>query len=854
MGSLAAPILASTIPAFYSTGSGIVLTIPFSVSRAVSPAQIKGFSIKIKSLQSGSVLLAQEIKPSELELNNSIKERKIIVNLTNNPAIRVGSFYKIQVAFIGGEFNQVGYYSSVAVAKCTSKPQLNIYTLNDSILNSHIYRYEGIYECEDITERPYSYCFELYQGDKLISTSGDLLHNSDNDDKNNLQQARDEHTFTQDLTSGLTYKIKYIVTTNNGLTVSSPLYRLTQKPSISPEINASVIATLNYNNGYVDVKLVSNSDPSDPQIASGSFIVSRACEDTNYTIWDEIHRFELKAQVPTLSLCKDFTIEQGKNYKYAIQQYSDLLVSNRLTSETVYADFEDAFLYDGKRQLKIKYNPKVSSFKKDLLETKTDTIGGKYPFIFRNGRVYYSEFSISGLISYQMDEENLFLSEAEYGLVEKTTNLTGDNIAAEREFKMKVLEWLTNGEPKIFRSPAEGNFIVRLMNSALSPNDMVGRMLHTFTSTAYEIADFNYTTLGDMGFITIDANLIETMLWETVEFMGKEIGINLLSHYASTLRLDNMVPGNIVEVEFENSDSQSIKIGITGSYYIDTKTNITSLKLKQPSYGSMTYSYSTTREPKFNTIRSIFVQECPAHQFVGEHDIVQEITHVKNDSGEYVQNPKIELVDTYYIIVDKRPVERIVLQPEEDINTIKKQLNDPERLYEIGTKEFDEFAGSMSGYPKETFKRICYYDGYQDIDYRDDFMIYEPYVKINGEIISVDDTHHHEFLRPEHITELKSGNGCMVTIAYQACIVDYNIEQEARSTNLSKDHYLSNLKNAMQEYEDAQEDLKNANNNEKSTDEAIAACREKVDTAYTKYILSLIEAQREQRELRGEII
>ena len=133
-------------------------------------------------------------------------------------------------------------------------------------------------------------------------------------------------------------------------------------------------------------------------------------------------------------------------------------------------------------------------------------------------------------------------------------------------------------------------------------------------------------------------------------------------------------------------------------------------------------------------------------------------------------------------------------------------------------------------------------------------MIYEPYVKINGEIISVDDTHHHEFLRPEHITELKSGNGCMVTIAYQACIVDYNIEQEARSTNLSKDHYLSNLKNAMQEYEDAQEDLKNANNNEKSTDEAIAACREKVDTAYTKYILSLIEAQREQRELRGEII
>jgi hypothetical protein len=82
--------------------------------------------------------------------------------------------------------------------------------------------------------------------------------------------------------------------------------------------------------------------------------------------------------------------------------------------------------------------------------------------------------------------------------------LVSENIAAERMFKMKVLEWLTNGEPKVYRSPAEGNFIVRLMNSSLSPNDTLGRMLHTFSSTAYEIADFNYSNLGEMGFISVD--------------------------------------------------------------------------------------------------------------------------------------------------------------------------------------------------------------------------------------------------------------------------------------------------------------------------------------------------------------
>jgi hypothetical protein len=70
-------------------------------------------------------------------------------------------------------------------------------------------------------------------------------------------------------------------------------------------------------------------------------------------------------------------------------------------------------LYDGKRQLKIKYNPKIGAIKETLLESKTNTMGGKYPFFFRNGNVAYKEFSISGLISYHSDEEELFLSNEE---------------------------------------------------------------------------------------------------------------------------------------------------------------------------------------------------------------------------------------------------------------------------------------------------------------------------------------------------------------------------------------------------------------------------------------------------------
>jgi hypothetical protein len=38
-----------------------------------------------------------------------------------------------------------------------------------------------------------------------------------------------------------------------------------------------------------------------------------------------------------------------------------------------------------------------------------------------------------------------------------------ENIKLEREFKNAVLDWLNDGIPKLFKSPYEGNYIVRLM-------------------------------------------------------------------------------------------------------------------------------------------------------------------------------------------------------------------------------------------------------------------------------------------------------------------------------------------------------------------------------------------------------
>jgi hypothetical protein len=103
------------------------------------------------------------------------------------------------------------------------------------------------------------------------------------------------------------------------------------------------------------------------------------------------------------------------------------------------AQFEDIFLFDGERQLRIKFNPKISSFKTTVQDTKKTTLGGKYPFIFRNGYTAYKEFPINGLISYMMDNDAFFVSLKDDFNIQNwvnTTDIIDENIHAERLFKL----------------------------------------------------------------------------------------------------------------------------------------------------------------------------------------------------------------------------------------------------------------------------------------------------------------------------------------------------------------------------------------------------------------------------------
>ena len=621
MAKLYPPNIEGSIPAFYGT----VLTVPFSMNRSVGRQEVSGIALKVKTIQSNSFLFETSGGIVQWGGTNPTVTFDLAQYIGK---LNAGQFYKIQIAYID-KSNVVGYYSTVGVVKYTDRPSITIDGLDTLKINNFNHSFVGTYTPgdNDPTEKEYSYRFVITDSaNNIVEDSGTCIHRSDNDTTAN--QSSDRWDCLNDLNNSGIHYIQYIVNTVNNIQLKTYKYKILARNNASMDIPITLTATLDFDNGYVSV-VAQNNPPTATLPLTGGFVLTRL-DTSNPTAWVEIQRQNLQSVLPSDINFKDFTIEQGKTYIYGLQQYNDNgLYSERIVSNSVYADFEHAFLFDGTRQLKIEYNPKVTSFKIDVLESKIDTIGSKYPFIFRNGSVFYKEFPISGLISYWSDDEELFMTKSEMRLITNTDHRTQTNaddfnyvdtarsheeinawgetevathipnkdlinynVAAERWFKLTVLDWLNNGKPKLFRSPAEGNYIVRLLNTSLSPNDTVGRMLHTFTSQAYEVEEYSYDKLKEYG-LTQKQDFIETIpKWSTVQMSdfadntsgykaASENWLSKLKNSASgcnEVNLNDFIPGTIIEIKLaSNPLPTQITIGATGNYHFVTDDIITSI-------------------------------------------------------------------------------------------------------------------------------------------------------------------------------------------------------------------------------------------------------------------------------------
>jgi hypothetical protein len=197
----------------------------------------------------------------------------------------------------------------VATIKYTAQPSVEISGFAIDRTNNNSQYYVGIYKnLNDVSEKAYKYCFNLYTRDGvLLESSGWNFHNSYED--TSLTTSIDKYTLNYAMKQNSLYKIEYIVVTNNGLEIHSPQYLVMEAESIDPEVSAQLIAELDYENACVELGLVGETAPDGTErIITGAFLLSRASSLDNYGSWLPISTFRMTGQKPSSFLLKDYTI------------------------------------------------------------------------------------------------------------------------------------------------------------------------------------------------------------------------------------------------------------------------------------------------------------------------------------------------------------------------------------------------------------------------------------------------------------------------------------------------------------------------------------------------------------------
>lgn len=603
------PIISTYMPAFVRNTA---CRIYFALSTYNNAEEIKNVQIVISNQNTNLSALKAQTYPAGIKIATLHKDEdrnsddKYYVTIEpsdlQSGIFELNQYYKVQIRFTGtgatnlSNSNQIAKWlsdnqkffsewSTVCLIKGIEKPSLYLkgfgVTDGENIFTSEVLEFVGkmYYERDAEVEKEYLklYRIKIYQvsSNKLVYDSGDVYTNVYNPNEIN-------YTLKAALEDGITYQVVFSYTTVNDYTNSvSYTFSIMQNAGVDA-LNAKITATMENDLGRAKIDIIS----TDSEIFFGNLTIRRTSSKSNFTIWEDIHNTSIMGNKALNYTWYDYTIESGVWYKYCAQTRSITgdrgpVITIRRPIMTV---FDDIFLTREDMQIRVRYNPQISSFKKTILESKTDTLGSKFPVIRRNGSVGYRQFSISGLITAFCDEEGVFINrESTYGDTityydnyNETNNIDEyQDFIYERRFREQVMDFLHANTIKLFRSTTEGNILVRLMDVSFTPNETLGRMLYTFNATAYEIdecslvnfekygiqavGDYNrhlkytYSTLGQLqGTYNGEAQDVFKMLQKKYSDRSTEKFVNTVK-FIKWLRLDFEMPPYLIKTAADGS-------------------------------------------------------------------------------------------------------------------------------------------------------------------------------------------------------------------------------------------------------------------------------------------------------------
>ena len=520
------PIVETYIPAFLigSDTDKDICRVYFTLSMFNTTAEIANVQVSVRNQYTNLSVLSKTKYPSEIMIaalqedatKTSDDRYYIEIKKTDIQGgdFEINQYYKVQLRFthkdapsaptdgkldgwLAANINYFSEWSTVCLVRGISAPELLVsgFTIeggNISWANYNPIIYGTLtFVDEAETEKMKSYQVKLFDKNGTLLTDSGIQYTNNYNNPNSF-----EYALKYNFVPGESYKFTVEYATLN-LYTETTTYNFKVGENEFEALDMSFTASTDEENGRI-VLSIKKSDITDG--LTGTLIVRRTSSKTNFTIWEDLIEYSYDGAAAIKETFSDTTIESGIWYKYYLQKLgsASTKASVKYIKSPLMVIFDDMFLTTKDRQLKIKFNPTVSSFKRTIQESRTDTIGSQYPFVRRNGYMNYAQFPIGGLISFEMDESELFTSLEElFGDNLKLYTAYNDehrisdanNIMYEKLFKDKVIEFLYNEQPKLFRSATEGNFIVKVMDASFSPNATLGRRIVSFTATAYEVAD-----------------------------------------------------------------------------------------------------------------------------------------------------------------------------------------------------------------------------------------------------------------------------------------------------------------------------------------------------------------------------
>lgn len=452
-------------------------------------------------------------------------------------------YYKVQIRFssieaptnpkevsswMANNLDKFSEWSTVTLMKFIQKPTIELNNIENNIIKTFSsFNITGrVVFSEDESDSLESYRVTLSGGTAYLDSG--IVYPSNRNEINYL--------FKQRLEENKNYNLTILITTKS-------LYEMKEQIVVNvlshegEELPLELEVVPDNDRGLMQIKIVNN----ELNLSSGNFRWQRTSSRTNFTEWETLMYTEVYPTLSTIDdlgddsfgieeteikdegnelhslvieydfvnyVFEDTTVESGVWYKYSIQAVDAVNKSAPKESATpAMVLFEDMFINGDGKSLRISFNPKVTNYKKIKMESKTDTLGSQFPFLNKNGKVDYRQFSISGMISFLENMENNFISKEElYGNAEIAAlyeSYNQDNrineyndFILEREFRNKVEEYLSNNSVKLIKTLPEGNIIVKLTDINLMPEETLGRYIYSFSATAYEIDDHNLENIN----------------------------------------------------------------------------------------------------------------------------------------------------------------------------------------------------------------------------------------------------------------------------------------------------------------------------------------------------------------------